>query len=206
MARKKNNKNIAPKDEKLIDKPVSGNSLAYQGRVKFQILHGKTVVSTKQFSNNGLPDLFKYLSHALTGVYYSSLRPCKIALYEYPIRADTDDPNNFNWQSAIENNILVAASPYVPYDATPVVTASTSDGITTYSTTFRFKIPFNWLYRKTFNVIGLFTEDTSACAYYLFTKDSANGDGKKEWDTQELDDIVGNFSLVVDWTMEISNK
>jgi hypothetical protein len=50
----------------------------------------------------------------------------------------------------------------------------------------------------------LFTEGNAPCAYYLFTK--KNSDGSKKWDTQELDDIAGNYSLIIEWTMEISNK
>ena len=60
------------------------------------------------------------------------------------------------------------------------------------------------LYRKTFNVIGFFTENNSACAYYLFTKDGSNS--TKEWEPQELDDVTGNYSLIIEWTMEVSNK
>jgi hypothetical protein len=90
-------------------------------------------------------------------------------------------------------------SPYVVYDAAPVIKSLG----TQCTTTFRFKIPFNWLYAKKFNVLGLFTENNTACAYYLFTKES---DGTKTWDTQELTDITGNYSLIVEWTMEVSNK
>jgi hypothetical protein len=53
-------------------------------------------------------------------------------------------------------------------------------------------------------VLGLFTENNVACAYYLFTKDKA--DNTKEWDVQELSDIVGNYSIVIEWTLEVSNK
>lgn len=184
-------------EEKL---PLQTNSLAYQGKVRFQVLHGDKVISTKNYSNNGLPDLFKYLSYALAGVQYSALRPCKVALFECSTKDIYADPTAFVWSEAIENKALVEASPYVVYDATPVVT-TTAAGSTT---TFRFKIPFNWLYRKTFNTIGLFTENNSPCAYYLFTAD--NSDGSKRWELQNLSDITGNYSLVIEWVMEISNK
>jgi hypothetical protein len=176
------------------------NSLAYQGRVKFQVLHGSKVISTKNYSNSGLPDLFKYLSHALAGVQYSALRPCKVAIFECSTKDVYADPTAFVWSDAVENKALVEASPYVIYDATPVVTTTATGSITT----FRFKIPFNWLYRKTFNTLGLFTENNSPCAYYLFTTET--GDGKKRWDPQVLTDITGNYSLVIEWAMEISNK
>lgn len=191
------------KKTKLEPKDITStqlDTLSYQGKVKFQILHGNKIISTKHYSNNGLPDLFKYLSYALAGVQYSALRPCKVAIFQCSTKDAYADPTAFNWNTAVEDKALAEVSPYVVYDATPVV-ASTTKGS---STTFRFKIPFNWLYRKTFNTLGLFTENNAPCAYYLFTKE--NSDGSKKWDTQELDDIAGNYSLIIEWTMEISNK
>lgn len=175
------------------------NSLSYQGKVTVQVLHGDKVISTKKYTNNGLPDLFKYISYALAGTSYNALRPCKIALLSCPTTSGYSNPTTFDWNLAVSNNALVEVSPYVVYDASPVVT-STSSG---YATIFRFKIPFNWLYRNSFNVLGLFTENNSACAYFLFTKDSGD---TKAWDVQKLTDVTGNYSLVVEWTMEISNK
>lgn len=177
------------------------NSLAYQGKVTFQVMRGNKIINTKKYLNSGLPDLFRYIGHALAGTVYSALRPCKIALFNCNT-GGVLDPANFNWDTAQNRGLLTPISPYVVYDATPVV-LSTATG---YSTTFRFKVPFNWLYSKDFNVLGLFTENNTACAYYLFTKD--DGTGKKVWDTpgEELDDITTNYSLVIEWTMEISNK
>ena len=175
------------------------NSLSYQGRVTVQVLHGDKVITTKKYTNNGLPDLFKYISYALAGTSYNALRPCKIALLSCPNTGGYANPTTFDWNTALNNNALVEVSPYVVYDASPVVT-STSTG---YATIFRFKIPFNWLYKNSFNVLGLFTENNSACAYFLFTKDSGD---TKIWDTQNIGDVTGNYSLVVEWTMEISNK
>jgi hypothetical protein len=197
MAKKKKVTTLAKKN---IDKSEGINSLTYQGKVKFQIMHGNKVISTKHFSNSGLPTLFKYLSYALTGTFYSALRPCKIALYTTPTDGDDQNPADFNWQARMDANKLTIISPYVTHDATPVVKFLSNSS----TTTFRFKIPFNWLYSKRFNVIGLATEDNTPCAYYLFTKDKLGGG--QEWEMQELDDITGNFSLVVEWTLEIANK
>jgi hypothetical protein len=179
---------------------TQADTLSYQGKVKCQIMHGNKIISTKNYSNNGLPDLFKYISHAIAGTYYSALRPCKIALFSCATTGHYADPTSFNWEEAFKNKALVEASPYVVYDAAPIVVATN----TGCSTVFRFKIPFNWLYRKTFNVIGFFTENNSACAYYLFTKEGSNS--TKEWEPQELDDVTGNYSLIIEWTMEVSNK
>jgi hypothetical protein len=180
------------------------NTLSYQGKIKLQILHGNKIISTKTCTNHGLPELFKYISHALAGTTYTALRPCKVALFNHPSKDDHVDPATFNWAESRDKNILKEASPYVVYDATPVVTGVAGS----YATVFRFKIPFHWLYSPTFNVLGLFTENNSACAYYLFTKEVGN---KTEWDVQDLKEITGkdlscNYSLVVEWTMEVSNK
>ena len=188
---------------------TEAQSLKYQGKIKLQILHGNKVISTRDYSNNGLPSLFKYLSYALAGQYCESLRPRKICIFKCQEEGDLSNPTNFNWDDVYNTNKLQIASPFVAYDATPIIKKNNSNG---YSTTFRFKVPFNWLYSKEFNVIGLFTENDEACAYYLFTnqQNDQNLDGGTQpsstWDTQTLDDITGNFSLIVDWTMEISNK
>lgn len=186
------------------------DSLAYQGNVKFQILHGTKVISTKKYSNSGLPELFKFLGFALAGSYYPSLRPCKIALYDCVITGDYQDPTAFKWDEASSSGALEIVSPFVVYDATPVVKA-TAEG---YSTTFRFKVPFNWLYKTTFNTLGLFNEDNTACAYYLFTEEETTGTTTtKKWLQQELGTDVdgvkaiptGDYSIVVEWTLRVSN-
>lgn len=189
------------KTQKIL--PAQPNSLAYQGKVNFQILHGNKVISTKNYSNSGLPDLFKYISYALMGTFYSALRPCKVVLFDCKFTGPDEkyeNPTSFVWETAYKNNELDEVSPYIVYDATPVATAA----VDSCSATFRFKIPFNWLYKKTFNVIGLFTENNSPCAYYLCTIDDTSGN--KQWAREELPDITGNYSIIVEWTMEVSNK
>lgn len=183
---------------------TQNNSISYQGKVKLQLLHGTKVISTHNYLNKGLPDLFKYISNALAGVSYAPLRPCKVALFY--CATDTGSytqPAAFVWEDAYKNNLLTEVSPYVVYDASPVVSAN-GEG---YATKFRFKIPANWLYKQAFNVIGLFSENNTSCAYYLCTE--PDGEGVK-WATkdltQELRDITGNYSLIIEWTMEVSNK
>ena len=183
---------------------TQNNSISYQGKVKLQLLHGTKVISTHNYLNKGLPDLFKYISNALAGVSYAPLRPCKVALFY--CATDTGSytqPAAFVWEDAYKNNLLTEVSPYVVYDASPVVSAN-GEG---YATKFRFKIPANWLYKQAFNVIGLFSENNTSCAYYLCTE--PDGEGVK-WATkdltQELRDVSGNYSLIIEWTMEVSNK
>lgn len=207
MARKK--KTTKKITERLASVQASSQQIEYQGRVKLQVLHGNKIISTKAFKNRGLPNLFKYISYALAGQNYSDLRPCKICIFKSSTTGDLSNPVNFNWDDAYNNKKMSIASPYIAYDATPVVRQESNGS---YSTTFRFKVPFNWLYLKEFNVIGLFTEDDDPCAYYLFTETSTIQDESGQnneissWDNQKLDDITGNFSLIVEWTMEVSNK
>lgn len=171
MARKrKNKKQVAETVE--VSATTNTQELRYQGRVKLQIMHGSRVISTRNFSNKGLPLIFKYISYVLAGQYYKDMRPTQIKLFNYKV--DPNDtsttPNNFSW----DESKLTAVSPYVVYDATPVVTAvKNSEGkVSSYATTFRFKIPYYWLYSKTFNVVGLYSAAQEACAYYLFTNEN----------------------------------
>jgi hypothetical protein len=71
------------------------NALAYQGKVKFQIMHGNKIISTKDCLNSGLPDLFKYISYALAGTLYSALCPCKVALFNCTTIDKYADPTTF---------------------------------------------------------------------------------------------------------------
>lgn len=194
MARKKNIKNS--KDH--IKSTSQVQNLAYQGFIQVHVMHGDKIISSKQYHNKGLSPLFKYICYALAGSYYSDLRPCKIKLFKCPYTGNEEinsNPSTFNWVNM--RDTLSEASPYIVYDATPVVKTTESG----YSTTFRFKIPFWWLYLKKFDVIGMYTDNNEACAYYLFTKEE-----NTKWETQELEDTTGNYSLIVEWTMEVSNK
>lgn len=191
---------------KVVEKVAASEiqSLQYQGDVCIKVLHGNKVISTEHFKNAGLPNLFKFIGHALAGTLYPELRPCKIKLFRYT-KADNGEntPNTFKWSGtggAFETTDLREVSPFVVYDATPVVKAVTdATGNTNYATTFRFKIPYHWLFEKEYNVIGLFSEQDTPCAYYLFQTDNV-------WNNKKLEEAAGNYSLVIEWTMTISNK
>jgi hypothetical protein len=93
MARKKKETNRVENIQTSIN--TEAQSLKYQGKIKLQILHGNKVISTKDYSNNGLPSLFKYLSYALAGQYYESLRPRKICIFKCQAEGDLSNPTNF---------------------------------------------------------------------------------------------------------------
>ena len=55
-------------------------------------------------------------------------------------------------------------------------------------------------------MIGLYPNNAidpceDVTAYYLFSDDQ-----QKEWEPLELDESVGNYSIVVEWTLALSNK
>lgn len=207
MARKKKIKQEEIKKE--LPAVSEKQSLQYQGKICVKTLHGDKVISTKYFKNNGLPNLFKFISHALAGSFYPDMRPCKIKLY-YADDGDKDSsPQNFKWVKTATEEATPKreVSPYVIYDATPIVNANVAKE-TSYSTTFRFRIPYHWIFGDKYNVVGLFTNNDVACAYYLFTKEQTAEDGTITilWDDQELGNPTGNYSLLIEWTMEISNK
>ena len=63
---------------------ASGNqSINYLGEITVKITHGSKTVSTKKYTNSGMPSLFKFLCNALAGTYTESLRPCQIKLFTY---------------------------------------------------------------------------------------------------------------------------
>jgi hypothetical protein len=80
---------------------AAGNqSLNYIGEISIKINHGNKTISTKKYTNSGMPYLFKFLCLALAGNYTESLRPCQIKLFYYDKATLTSDyessPANFN--------------------------------------------------------------------------------------------------------------
>lgn len=193
----------------------------YQGNISVSIVKNNKVLQTKKFHNSGMPKLFEFLAKALGGNTSEYLRPVKIKLFRYP-GADTTGgltPTNFNWEVAWNEGEQspTAVSPYIWYNATPVIkkTAKTNtSGISAttyaedyqYEVTFHFTVPAAYISEDTIHIVGFYPnsatndiEDVSA--YYLFTKD----DGKL-WDPIAISKISGNFSIFIDWTLIISNK
>ena len=138
MARKKKLNNVAMTEE--ISATTQKQTLSYQGNICIKTLRGNKVISTKNLKNAGLPDLFKFLSYALAGKFYPDMQPCKIKLYNFTNTEDVTPAtfaNNLNSETLVRP-FLKEASPYIFYDATPVVEKTSSN---TYTTTFRFKVP-----------------------------------------------------------------
>ena len=126
MARKKKLNNVATTEE--ISATAQKQTLSYQGNICIKTLRGNKVISTKNLKNAGLPDLFKFLSYALAGKFYPDMQPCKIKLYNFT-NTEGVTPANFasNLNSEEVEPFIKEASPYVIYDATPVVEKTSSN-------------------------------------------------------------------------------
>jgi len=200
-------------------------SFGYQGKVKVSLCRGNQILSTKEYHNNGMPDLFKFLANALAGNYLSFLRPVKIKLFKFPHAETTaTDPDhltvsNFKWancwgaESGYVDKPPVGITPYILYDVAPVVKKVLNEGVLAptsddyhYETTFHFRIPFSYISDTTAHAVGFFPNEavddaTEVSAYYLFT----NAEGT-DWDPLLIPESTGNFSIIIEWTMSISNK
>lgn len=215
MARKKKKA-----QEDIVNNSVQ--QIGYQGTVTITLKHGNRTISTKKYHNSGMPNLFKFLATTVAGNKAPSLRPVKIKLFRYPAadvaQSQVDryvSPTNFKWATAWDDHSLqpVSASPYVMYDTTPVIKYTKNEQTSTiiddyhYETIFHFRIPFSYITESGIHLIGLFPDNviddsTEVSAYYKLTKD----DDEDAWDPMLFDDLTGNYSIVVEWTLSFTNK
>ena len=181
--------------------------IGYSGRVEVKLLRDRKLISSYKYHNKGRGKLFKFLCNALAGNYIERERPCQVKLF-YCKKADaTDqnekvDPKAFNWDAP--DNELTAASSFVSYDAAPVLVKD--DENDKYKITYHFRIPFTKICNKVIHIVGLYpanviSDKEDASAYYLFADAKENA-----WKPIIVPDLAGNFSLVIDWTLELENK
>lgn len=186
---------------------ASGNQpINYLGEITVKVNHGNKTISTKKYSNSGMPSLFKFLCSALAGSYTESLRPCQIKLFTYDRAYDSEaTPAAFNWEEAISQGSLIASSPLVAYSNSPKIKRIAGvNGKDYYEVTYHFRVPFTLISNKILHAVGLFPRnEDEISAYYLFTKKE---EGQTSWESLELSDTAGNFSVILDWTMTVMNK
>jgi len=231
MAAKKKSTKAKTKKPIVSDIQAKGEQLiGYQGHVTVSIQHGNRTIMTKTYHNSGMPNLFKFLAMALAGDNTNNLRPVKIKMFKYPGATwDTTDggqtAKGFSWTKAWTNTSdksptkklkPVQVSPFVLYDTAPIVTKventfNTTGGNTElteddyhYETTLHFRIPFSYISDTTIHLIGLYPNNATdnqrdVSAYYLFADDGT-------WDPLLLDDASGNYSIIIKWTMILTNK
>lgn len=196
-------------EQKLENVALTGTqTFGYQGKVTVKLQHGNRVIRTQEYHNNGTPLLFKFLCSALAGRYTDFLRPCKVKLFFFP-GADGESavpPKEFDWQAEFGGtNIPRGVTSFIPYDTTPILERKRNPD--RYQVTFHFRIPFAMINDNIIHMVGLYPNNTfpgnevDASAYYLFVNDAGD-----EWAPIELENVSGNFSIIIDWTMAVMNK
>lgn len=192
-------KKVVQQEETVIQ---GTQSINYQGSISLSINNGKKVLMRKKYHNSGMPNLFRYLANCLAGNNSDNLRPVKIKLF---YSKDTDTPPNaFNWANAWATTSLTAVSPYILFDSTPYIKHTTDDESAEYVITFHFRVPFSYISGDTIHLIGLFTSDATddkqdVSAYYLLSEND-------EWSPIDLSSASTNYSLIIEWSLKISNK
>lgn len=172
-------------------------NIGYQGKVTVSILRGNKVISRTKNHNTGHTKLFLFLCKALQGDFDTNLRPCRIALFT--IKDENEQVTNPYWtpDTAITSKIL--------NDTTAIVDPAAN------SVTYHFRIPISYIsigndkisvYKAALygnNVTDEYDKDKAAT--YLFADLKA-----KQWEPIIVDmNKKGNYSIIIEWTMTISN-
>ena len=184
-------------------------SIGYQGTINLSVKHGNRTIINKQYHNNGRYKLFKFIASCLAGNVGQQAKPVKIKLFDYP--SETQTPANFSWFT--DSRYLTEVSPYILYDATPTIKLKHNVNITDgnndtdyYEVNFHFNIPFAYIAGAKIYAVGLYPNNAvdpknDVYAYYLFTNEE-----KTDWDEVVIGDTTSDFSLIINWTLSISNK
>ncbi len=168
-------------------------SIGYSGKISISIVNGKRVISKQNYHNEGRLELFRFLANCLAGNLVEGLRPIQIKFFKYP--ANT----SFNWTEAVWNDTSTApkaVSPFIIYDAMPIVKANETTN--TCTVVFHFRVPLSYLTDDS-NLIGLYSsnssDDFNASAWVI-----------PDQPITLPENVVNNYSLILEWTLSISNK
>ena len=179
------------------------DTISYQGSISVSVVNGNRLITKKKYHNKGMPNLFRFIANCLAGNKTESLRPTKIKLFNYKDAKDVL-PNNFEWNTAWTTDTgPTVISPYIIYDATPVIEKdSKSDA---YNVILHFRVPLSYIAGDEINVIGLYPSNATndygdISAYYLM----ADLD-KNIWKPITIDTVSANYSLIMEWELSISN-
>ena len=188
------------KNKNQVAEVSNKQSFSYEGSVKMQIQRNGKTISTKTFKNSGRMPLFKFLCNCLAGVYSEQSRPVKLKLFNY---TGTRQPQLFEWDSEEIWQELEVASPFVNYTSSPVVKEDAENG--NYSATYHFKINDTYISGNRVNVIAIYGSNAvdqklEACAYFVLKNEAG------AWEPIDFSASRGNFSVIFEWTMKISNK
>ncbi len=176
------------------------DSLQYTGTIIVKEFKGKELIKINKFHNQGCDPLFRFFAKCLGGDFASAklLKPTKIKLFDV-INKNSDSPAGFDFSTTSMRNV-----------STDFIYLDTNVFVQEDKATFRFSIPYSYLIGSFLSVIGLYadseTNDKAPCAYYLLTKEVVQNYNKiLEWDPVDIRDKNHNFSLLVEWTMQVSN-
>lgn len=189
---------------------VSGTqNIGYQGKINLSVKHGNRTIINKSFSNSGRCKLFKFIASCLAGSLSQQAKPVKIKLFSYP--GELRMPNEFSWHD--DSAYLTEVSPYILYDTAPTIrlkhdpnASGGNDDGDYYEVSFHFNVPFAYIAGAKIHAVGLYPNNAISTtgdvyAYYLFANEQ-----KTEWDAISIGDATGDFSLIISWTLSISNK
>lgn len=193
----KNNNNIIVKSNPSID-----SAIGYNGNLSVLIKNGNRTISKKAYHNMGHVKLFQFICNCLAGTFTETARPCRIRLYK------ANNPNSFDASTESDRSTWTdgdVVSSFIYADTTTVPNAP-GDGTTTnaYQVTYHFRIPLAFIQDNIYKV-ALYSQIGSAfddiCASFFFTNSNETA-----WDPIIISNLRGNFSVIIEWTMTVSNK
>lgn len=175
----------------------SQHNFKYNGDIKIKLLDGDRIYSEKNYHNNGTIKLFNFFMDCLIGNYNvaKSSRPCRLVLFK---KDREDNPAEHIIYKHPDWSDETRISTKIYYDNVKPVAADEDGG----SIIFHFRVPFIALNAgETIWKLGLYPEYISSfendlCAFYVF---------KSENDLIDIPMSGGNFTIVIDWKLTITN-
>ena len=172
MARKKK-KQAAPAAPVAPEKPLN---LGYSGKIKLSIKAGKTTIATRNYTNHGTAELFRFLCLCLAGQYRAAdtIRPTKIKLFYSSDTVDTQV-------------VGTPASGYITNNTAARPLAGSADS---YKVVFHFLVPRIYITGEQFNQIALYGTDNDLDNNFsaLFNLTAKNEQAQVQWDTIKTSD------------------
>ena len=161
------------------------NGINYRGEVSISVMDGKRKLCTVTH-NNGKKGLFNFLSNCLLGNFMAakSSYPSKIACF----KSATD-----------ANASPVRLSSFVRYDSSRWVTEETSTESSIY---FHFRIPYSVLKPGTISILRLYTNEISS----ENAEENICAEIKLNDSITVPDTTDGNFTIIVDWKMTLTDN
>lgn len=216
------------KKESLENVSSKVNSIGYQGHIKVSVLKKDKLISTRKFNNSGRYPLFQFITDCLAGNYKNAEihRPYCLALFTIGGETDNLESDSLKW-SEIKDNIKTSDNKIGYYAQSKnkvtygdlflktVPKVEVKSGIIgNASITYTFNIPFSHIYTESktgINLVCLYDRENrrnydNPSAFFFVMND----DGTRVTslvDTELLtDNSAVNYNLIIEWTLDISNK